>query len=468
MVVCGFVETFSGRVSADSAANRTSTTAISPANEKTVARLTTVFGCSDRVWPGWQVSSLNLLLVDVARENAILLRGEIATASGGRANPTVTTIPYESVPAYLKGRGLGAAAVPNWPNLGRILAVFHSAANETEIARVVEMALHEGFHLTGQRSFARDGARSFFRGTRYPEDARARYLRHEILIALSRSPAGEPLGAVAYWAKEFSATHGTDDERYIDRIEGSATYVGTLGLSIAQHGCNARDEILNSDARDHLNREWGKWIANPVRPNADTEGTIIGGYAGLRLQLSAHRGWHEAVERGATPLDLLLESVVPVKQADNDELFNRLEATIVPRNAMNKSRLERMGNALQSPLHAIISFPALRLGPASSPQGLLTFDSDGGRKVQVILDLDTSVALGREGGRLTLKGTDIRFETGTPCGSAGQIIFPVKRDAVTQLSDERVNVSDEGVFGRNVRVAVHDRSGVQWMCVRSD
>lgn len=468
MLVCGTAGAEPLLVPADSAVRLTGIAGISSANDVAVARLTRVFSCIVRVWPNWPVNSLHVLLVDVPRQNAVLLHGATAPPQAEGAKPNVTTILYEAVPAQLKDLKPGFTII-RWPDLGQILAVFHSAATDAEIDRVVEIALHEGFHLSGQRMFARYLATPTFSGAHYPEDVRVRYLRYEIMRTVSRIHRGDPLGPIASWENDLGAKRGDRNMRQSDRIEGSAEYVAMLGLSIAKHGCTAPDEILYGDARVYAEQRSSRRLVNYlVRPNAITEAYVIGAHAGLLLQRSGRNGWHEAVEKGATFLDLLLENVLPATQNEDRELFNRLETIIAPRNAMIKGRLEGLNNALQSPLHAVASFPSLRIGPNVATLGLLTYDADDKKRVQVALDLLASPLLGDDGGSLALKGTDIRFETSTPCGPARQVIFPVKREGVRQLGGGRVNISDEGIVGTNVRVMAHDRNGVQWLCIRAD
>ena len=432
----------------------------SEANQTIAARLTRAFACSEKLWPGWPVATLQLLLVDVAKKNAVLLRG-------AGASPNLEAVPYETVPEQFKQPKLGFAFT-RWPGVaqGQIVALFHSAADETAIVRAVHLALHEGFHLTGQRQFARGpGNSSVPKGERYPENVAVRYLRREIMRSLSRASSGESLGAAAHWANVLSMRGDAEELHFNDRIEGSAEYVAMLGLSIAREGCDAGNERLAAGALEFASVIWGPWT-EAIRPNVDGEAIIIGTHAGLRLFLSGHAGWQQAVAKGETIQEVLLQSIAPVKQPDDAKLAKLMEEAIAPRNALNRRRVEELNAALLSSAHAVLSFSALQLGSAVAPTGLLTYLTRDGQNVLMIPDARASPLLGGDGGRLVLEGKNVRFEDRTPCGPSRQVIFPVPREAVTQLDGDRASISHQGVTGTNIKVVPQDRAGVRWLCIQ--
>ena len=440
---------------------------VSPSNEKIAARLTQALGCAGRIWPGWRAEKLHVLVIDVSAKNAILLTGAASNSHSGRIKHEVTSVPYQVVPNQFDQSGPGFAFT-SWPNLGRILAVHHSASNEAELDRVIEITVHEGFHLTGQGGFLRPERTPVRSVQRYPEEAFARYIRHEIMISLSRASAGEPLDAVAYWANELVAKRGSGTLRLIDRIEGSAEYVAALGIAIAEHGCTADDSTLAARALAHASLKWHRWLTDPIRPNEVTEAVVIGLYAGLLLQNSQRGGWQKTVQNGQSLLDLAIEGVTPVPQEINNELLGRIEAIVAARNAETRSHVDALNESLRSPHHVVMSIPAVRIGPAVGPQGIFSYVGDQGKNVEIIPKIRAAPLLGSQGGTLALRDTDVRFEADTPCGSARQLVFPVKRESVTRRSDDRVDVAEQGIEGKDIKVVNRDREGVHWLCVAAD
>jgi hypothetical protein len=466
--ICVCAEVGAAPPSAGTSPAAPSTTVVSKANNEVAARLAKVFGCAEKLWPRWPVDTLSVLLIDVPAENAILLRGA-HLASGARGDkPNVTPMPYERIAAQLKQRGQLGYAFLQMPSVGKVVAIFHSAASDHDLDRIVEMAMHEGFHYTGQAGF---GRWSKSRGAYYPEDTTARYLRHEIMRSLKRAAEGGPLGPVAHWAGEFRARQGGRDPRAVDRIEGTAEYVGIVGLSIGSNGCSADELTLHSAALKYADRKLGARFTSLLRPDEDGEATVIGLYAGLVLRKSGRTGWQESVEKGATLLEVLLENVTPVSMPRDRDLFARLEAVITSQNDAYKPRIDALTKSLQSPLYVVVAFPAVRMGsvwvPPPPKGGTLTYEA-GNETVRVSLGGHVSPLLGAQGGSLVLKGVDTRDASRTPCGPEPQIIFPVKRDGVTQLNSDRANMADEGVIGTNVRVLRRDRDGIPWFCVRPD
>ena len=451
--------------SSSTAADSTPSSArtVSPSNEKIAARLTQALGCAGRIWPGWRAEKLHVLVIDVSAKNAILLTGAALNSHSGRIKHEVTTVPYQAVPVQFHRPGSGFAFT-SWLNLGRILAVHHSASDDADVDDAIEIAVHEGFHLTGQDAFVRPQRAPVSSTQRYPEDASARYVRHEIMLALRRVFADESLGAAAYWAKEFAAKHFAPALQLIDRVEGSAEYVAVLGMAVAEHGCNAADATLVTYALAQANRKPHRW----ERPTQVTEAFVIGFYAGLLLQSSKRSGWHKDVENGQALLDLVIEGVTPVPQEINNELLGRIEAIVAARNAETRSHVDALNESLRSPHHVVMSIPAVRIGPAVGPQGIFSYVGDQGKNVEIMPKIRAAPLLGSQGGTLALRDTDVRFEADTPCGSARQLVFPVKRESVTRRSDDRVDVAEQGIEGKDIKVVNRDREGVHWLCVAAD
>src|SRR5436190_7400995 len=114
----------------------------SPANTKVMTRFARVMLCPEKVWPGWAVDALNIVLIDFPAQDAVLFTGPRAATAPGGNKASRRKIPYEAVPPHLKQPGPGFAM---WrtEKFGEMIAVYHSATSQGDIDEVVAMALHE-------------------------------------------------------------------------------------------------------------------------------------------------------------------------------------------------------------------------------------------------------------------------------------------------------------------------------------
>src|SRR2546423_1806956 len=81
----------------------------SPANTKAMVRFARVMLCPDKIWPGWAVDALNILLIDFPKQDAVLFRGPRAVTGHGGNKASRTRFPYERLPSQLTQPGPGFA-----------------------------------------------------------------------------------------------------------------------------------------------------------------------------------------------------------------------------------------------------------------------------------------------------------------------------------------------------------------------
>src|SRR6266446_5010235 len=134
---------------ADGDTGRPNRVTVSASNKLVIDRLAnSLFRCPDRLWPGWKTASLGILLVDVPKESAVIVRG-VTPSLDDEKRVTVAPVSCDSLPSHLKQKRLGHAFIL-WVFMERILAVHYASSNEAEIDRVIGLVLHEAFHLSGQ------------------------------------------------------------------------------------------------------------------------------------------------------------------------------------------------------------------------------------------------------------------------------------------------------------------------------
>ena len=436
--------------------------AISKANELILSRLRNVYRCANRIWPGWAADNFHVLVGDKHDDSAVLVSGKGAPGEKSAVPPYVSAVPFDMAKIIVT-RERPVYTPIQWNGLGRILAVFHAAISEVEIDKAVEVIVHEGFHFSGQQQFARTS--NFPRGVHYPENPRIRYLRHKISAGLGQASDGNSFGGIAFWAKELDAIRAGSLMREIDRIEGSAQYVQIYGSEIARQGCDSLDDNVVLAGFARLGAFTRGSLSNPGQANVDFEAYAIGALAGLHLQRSGRAGWRQAVEKGATPLELLVENVTPEKQPEDRGLLAQIETAVGVRNEKLKPRLEGFRNLMRSVSQLIISVPGAQLGAPYISQGFVTYEAEHGAVQLVGLGAHAARKRGENGGDIGLKGKDIQITNETPCASTNQAIFPIAKSAVTDWGKDTVNIVDDQVLAASLRVVKREQGGMQWLCV---
>lgn len=212
-------------------------------------------------------------------------------------------------------------------------------SREESVPELFNVATHEAFHFFVQTNvWKRISPDNNSRATIYPIQVAPRFYRNSIIRSLYATLRGEEngLGHARYWFDKWKGLYPDDAShiRQTDIYEGSARYIEIAAEIIAEgksfNTSGFQNALINKMSAD----------VNFIRTQSDSESYSIGALSGFIMNMKNLK-WQPSVVKGMPPLDVLLESTLPIKpQADK-----KLEAEV--NEEVNKIR-SNFGSAIDN------------------------------------------------------------------------------------------------------------------------
>lgn len=271
-----------------------------------------MFDCIDRVWPsavaGYQ--SAQVIVTENRSEGDVAYLWHMNGDEESIEELDAQTLSAEWFSAFtfseFRGKKTLGFNVSQW---------FAPASSSSESLwnSNISTLFHEGFHLFGESNWQyTPGGRD----QEYPIRWEPRYLRAQLLFALEDALLqGTDLSAAAYWYERYLSEYTEEAAYYnhVDRTEGGTRYADVIMTALAGNGCEASEEELLADIRQHL---------PPIhfRLEGKGESYVLGLLAGLLLRENPVDLWHTRVEEGETLQGILLDGVIATPQPEDTEL----------------------------------------------------------------------------------------------------------------------------------------------------
>ena len=412
-------------------------------------------GCPEKIWPGHDGDDNAIVLRRFADDRAWVW------TSDGTAEVDPATLPLE-----LRDFGFFSTGVLD----GQVALGIDLDGTEdlgvplyTDFA--IHLALHEGFHfLGGQDAFTGD---TFGRDPSLPVPAEPRFVRERLIDALSRTlRAGAAdegaLAEAAYWHARHARDFADDASALagLDVVEGTAQYVETLAVVVAQLGCDATDAEIAAEVAAHLDE-----LSFDPGYDGGSESYVIGPLAGVLLRARDGQGFEEAAR--STPLHALLLADVEaaaVDEAAHADARAAAEGVVASANEAALDAVAPVLSAWDDVANVRLALPTDAL-VGSFGYGGGFFLSERPDELHVLLDLFASFA--PSDGEAALDAVTV-VEDFTACGTN---VFAVALDPAlaTREGDVVTFSAAAGVGGVDVAgVTVEDvvRDGATWWCVR--
>ena len=203
------------------------------------------------------------------------------------------------------------------------------------VPELFDLATHEAFHFYAQDDWARSPMSE--RSTLYPAVVEPRLYRNKVIRHLLAATRGEldALGYASYWYRRWLNEFADEAERIrdTDRSEGSARYVELVAQLLATR-------------LEPRSAEWEARLLRQLIPlgradylAVDHESYTLGLLSGFLLDRQ-RLDWLPHVAQGATPLELLLESVAPIVDVPDESLGLRIQESLVRVNGQAAEVLE--------------------------------------------------------------------------------------------------------------------------------
>lgn len=183
---------------------------------------------------------------------------------------------------------------------------------------------HEEFHsYQGSWSGIKNDQMKFYE--EYLKNPEARVLRVHLMKALNAAVmdyenVDSPLEAAKYWSDRYDSEYEAESKlaKSSDIIEGSARYFDMAMNVTSSLGLNATKEERLTLYQRLLTSDYD--IDVRYDGYGDSESYDLGGLSGILLEMEGRDGWQKRVEKGESPVDILLENVEPVEQVMDEKV----------------------------------------------------------------------------------------------------------------------------------------------------
>ncbi|HEY3074726.1 MAG TPA: hypothetical protein VGJ74_06095 [Burkholderiales bacterium] len=391
------------------------------------------FPCAERVWPGVPWETLAFVFHEPHSGGATLIarkRGDDRWAIEPLAAERLGAIH----PSALKA----SFALIELDGRRTLLTRIDARANEDEAQRATEVALHEAFHKIGQRHFR--SADNVFRGPQLPANVEVRAMRRMLAERLLFEDAGA-IPKAAYWHKRYVSSDPSRGQTTsaLDRIEGSAEFVGILGTALAELGCTAPTHKIHERALQYVSAKWTARYDRLFDSFPDVESYVIGAAASLRLDMKNAPRWRDEVASGRTPAELLLEQIEPANDVEDAATVARLRKSYDSLNRRYAQRLSDLASrAAASPAPRIGIGSGGHSGAYQPTQGFFLVQV-GERVKQAALGVNGSFSFDDGALSAELLRADVLLNESTPCSAQPRwVLLPDKDVAVAAFFEGTV------------------------------
>lgn len=421
---------------------------------------TAMSACPERLWPAYDWSKSQVLLLDSAKGEAWLWRDP---KSGKPDSRTTGPVSASTLPP-----DLGMFSFFSIGNLDNVLTMGIELMNEPPIVEPFEvhLAVHEGFHfLGGQDDFvvAEEGVRD----ATWPIAWRPRFLRAEVIRALTEAFVDSDatgVGRARAWRDKLATEDPTERKALLslDVFEGTAQYVETVGVLIALLGCDATEAQLTEEARKRASD-----LFMDSAYDRGGESYVIGPLAGMLLRSAQGQGFEQKAK--STPMvDLLLDAASAVAVDETDPaVAARIDAAkkaIDQQNTAIGSELTPFLATWASADHARIAIPeAWSIGSYSLEGGYYVDASIASDQPHVLLGYSASFGSTDGKGKADLSSALLVQADASPCGT-GKVVIPVPVASVP--AGDHLTFKVGALSMTDAAVERIDSGGFSWVCFR--
>lgn len=415
-----------------------------------VEALTPAFhGCPDRVWPG---------LAGAWRAARILFTSRKAgfawLFSGGEGRPVdVAALGEEWFALFHNGRLDGARTLGVAVDVMDRLNELDHTPGRPDFA--ITTAAHEAFHYFGQRAW-RIGATE--RRAWFPEPWRPELLRSALVESVReevRAPGGPALAHAAAYLRELRAELGdeTAAAQALAVLEGTAEYATLITLALADVGCDATNAALHTAAVARIDA-----LVQGKPPYRD--GYDVGALAGVLLRARGD-AWTREVERGTSPVELLLADVRALPRPPRAELVADVRRLVETRNAKRAPQFDALKARLASrdQIRVVVS-GAWVAGSYRSEEHVLLSDVPGASTAYLGVHARFTAA---DATTVHATGHVIVEVLSNPCGIDAAWVLTVPASAVTETAGRFSATTDTVAFERLPATRVVERHHT-WLC----
>ncbi len=349
---------------------------------------------------------------------------------------------------------------------GRRYLILHlDNVEELSSAKLVTIAIHEGFHNFGQIEWKQQ-KQSEGRGNIYPFKAIPRYYRWEMkthLLNYFKSKKKGELQKYAYWYYKWKTNFPEEYNNYTDRFEGTAQYYTNAMMTIynsqrKKAKVSPLEVFQNNKA---TNQSFRKMF------NLSYESYVLGTLTGILLDEMFSQGWQKTAMLGPSSLELLARNFQPIRDSIEHKEQNEFVAASLRemRKVDGDGNLDRIISDLASPNKLKVVIPSKGLQFSSfSTEGVYRsfFNFPGIKDVEMIGLASTHTIRGR-GFALEFKPKSYWVTAQqTPCGKKHSTILVFDKDTAKIIGNQIELPAPYNMKLKGQHKTVHN---TRWFCV---
>ncbi len=287
-------------------------------NAYTKAFSSIVQNSSDRIWQGYNIKNIKVVLFNKKEKIAV-------TWSRNNFNDSenINKLSYKKIPDNIIEANSGFKVIK-----GVITFFTHIPFDKKLINNNLEMIFSRLFEYTVQNKWAiKVVDENIFENI--SEDWQPRYYRRQVIRSLLNSFQNQnsyKLGEAVYWYKRYKTEYPAEIEavELLDIISGINKYAGMYSAALGIYGVssyarNDRILYLQKLMKNLWAAKWSKM--SDIKNIIYSESEAIGVISAFMLDIMGATYWKHKVADGVSPVDIIMEHITATQELDDEELI---------------------------------------------------------------------------------------------------------------------------------------------------
>lgn len=334
-----------------------------------------------------------------------------------------------------------------------------------DISDVFKLGVHEFFHHIGQENWTINQTGG--RGTLYPLDGVPRFYRRMIYDNLKQYfQTGNQisLGHAKYWFNKWTLEFSNETQATTDGYEGTAKYVEIMAAAVIKLGCSATNEKIKAEIINIVTSDFGFSVSGQHLA-LDSEGYEIGGLAAFILKFSEFKlsDWNSRISAGETPLQVLLEPVVPIVEPPPAGLMDQFEQAAQKVNEERGPILDNDISNWNNKSYIRVPAPYSWLQSNLMPQ-FFAHSSELDLDLYPLATDHQYISPRLDGSNYQIKTNGVLFSYYTTACSSDQYSFTLVPEELFVHEGRSANLTSGSVLGHLVGEIKTDEQGYKYFC----
>lgn len=426
--------------------------------------LATVGGCGERIWPGYDLKNLNIVLVDKATDDLLAVSFK---------EKKIFNIKRSALPASKINSVYSFFSIENqsWMSVNSESYNFgnpNPPILDEMISETFKLAVHEAFHEAMQNEWiSREGSRGTFVPIKWePRYYRAMIYKNLVEVYTESKSSQVALQKAKYWFDKWAKDYPEEVLSTTDGYEGSAQYSEVIASFFSNLSCNINDNQLSQKISEAMPNDviGQRSVLSGYAFQLDGEGYELGALAALILRRdSESMDWHQRIAKGETPLEILLQNAEPKFQEVDEKFKEIFLGTQMKNQAKIDNLLSETYSALKEKDKVFLSVP--RLWKSTGSTRYKGFFIDKALDVTFsIFAQDMTFVSPDKISKIDLKQQSAALSKTSPCDINSPFNFVMGTQDITVEDSNKISIHGKNLTGSLMGKPVKDKNGNSWFC----